>query len=91
VFNIIVKKIKLKHSNLTLQIFFFFLQLLQFEQSHIRAIDFRAADFEQFVFEQLHSSNLPRFAALISFILNNKKDFDYLSFTSQWPNNFERF
>jgi hypothetical protein len=28
--------------------------------------------------------------ALISFILNNKKDFDYLSFTSQWPNNFER-
>jgi hypothetical protein len=31
------------------------------EQSHIRAIDFRAADFEQFVFEQLHSSNLPRF------------------------------
>jgi hypothetical protein len=20
----------------------------------------------------------------------NKKDFDYLSFTSQWPNNFER-
>jgi hypothetical protein len=34
---------------------------LQFEQSHIRAIDFRAADFKQFVFEQLHSSNLPRF------------------------------
>jgi hypothetical protein len=29
---------------------------LPFEQSHIRAIDFRAADFEQ-----LHSSNLPRF------------------------------
>jgi hypothetical protein len=27
---------------------------------------------------------------LISFILNNKKDFDYLSFTRQWPNNFER-
>jgi hypothetical protein len=32
----------------------------------------------------------PKGAALISFILNNKKDFDYLSFTSQWPNNFER-
>jgi hypothetical protein len=29
-------------------------------------------------------------AALISFILNIKKDFDYLSFTSQWPNNSER-
>jgi hypothetical protein len=29
-------------------------------------------------------------AALISFILNNKKDFDYLSLTSQWPINFER-
>jgi hypothetical protein len=33
----------------------------------------------------------PKGAALISFILNNKKDFHYLSFTSQWPNNFERF
>jgi hypothetical protein len=32
----------------------------------------------------------PKGAALISFILNNKKDVDYLSFTSQWPNNFER-
>jgi hypothetical protein len=28
-------------------------------------------------------------AALISFILNIKKDFDYLSFTSQWHNNSE--
>jgi hypothetical protein len=27
---------------------------------------------------------------LISFILNIKKDFDYLSFTSLWPNNSER-
>jgi hypothetical protein len=27
---------------------------------------------------------------LISFILNIKKDFDYLSFTSQWHNNSER-
>jgi hypothetical protein len=29
-------------------------------------------------------------AVLISFILNIKKDFDYLSFTSQWHNNSER-
>jgi hypothetical protein len=29
-------------------------------------------------------------AALISFILNIKKDFDYLSFTSQWHNNSAR-
>jgi hypothetical protein len=29
-------------------------------------------------------------AALISFILNIKKDFDNLSFTSQWHNNSER-
>jgi hypothetical protein len=29
-------------------------------------------------------------ADLISFILNIKKDFDYLSFTGQWPNNSER-
>jgi hypothetical protein len=29
-------------------------------------------------------------AALISFILNIEKDFDYLSFTNQWPNNSER-
>jgi hypothetical protein len=28
-------------------------------------------------------------ATLISFILNIKKDFDYLSLTSQWHNNFE--
>jgi hypothetical protein len=30
-----------------------------------------------------------KIAALISFILNIKKDFDYLSFTSQWHNNTE--
>jgi hypothetical protein len=29
-------------------------------------------------------------AGLIAFILNIKKDFDYLSFTSQWQNNSER-
>jgi hypothetical protein len=28
-------------------------------------------------------------AALILFILNIKKDFEYLSFTSQWHNNFD--
>jgi hypothetical protein len=32
----------------------------------------------------------PKGAALISFILNNKNIFDYLSSTSQWLNNFER-
>jgi hypothetical protein len=47
---------------------------LQFEESHIRAIDFRAADFEQFVFEQLHSSNSPRFGQYIS----NPNIFDFV-------------
>jgi hypothetical protein len=46
---------------------------LQFEQSHIRAIDFRTAGFEQFVFEQLHSSNLPRFYKDYNPILNQYK------------------
>jgi hypothetical protein len=35
-----------------------------FRAKHFRETVVRAADFEQFVFEQLHSSNLPRFSSL---------------------------
>jgi hypothetical protein len=47
------------------------------------------------IIKKFYTSYIKRYggskgAALISFILNIKKDFDYLSFSSQWHNNSER-
>jgi hypothetical protein len=47
------------------------------------------------IIKKLYTSLIRRYggskgAALISFILNIKEDFDYLSFTIQWHNNSER-
>jgi hypothetical protein len=47
----------------------------------------------QLMLENNEKNNLKRDskdAAFISLILDIKKDFDYLSFTSQWHNNSER-